>query len=353
VISKNIKNTKNKLPALSREGSGKGLSFTIIIPNYNGAIFLFDCLYSLYQSIKFTSANFEIIIIDNHSIDNSLEIIKNFFDQYRSTKLSTKVISLPKNTGFAKAINLGISKAKYSFVVPYNNDLTINPNWFELIIKAIKENKNKKVVTFFGTVLNKTGDKYESQGLKFFISGKCQNISNGKNFSTKDLKNYSSNVLVWGTSAALVVYQKNIIQKIGGFDQDFFAYEEDVDLALRLVKFGYKTLYVPKAICYHLGGGTSNQMGNFRARMDAKNWLFIIIKNYSLKDIFSNLPKIIEERLRNLSYLIKTTIKSYKLKSIYYLPASIIKTYSQVFLKLPKMINKRKQLQKLLKSIKI
>lgn len=76
------------------------------------------------------------------------------------------------------------------------------------------------------------------------------------------------------------------------FDQDFFAYEEDVDLALRLTKFGYKTLYIPKAISYHLGGGTSNQMGNFRARMDVKNWFFIIIKNYSLKEITKNLPKL-------------------------------------------------------------
>ncbi|MPN33502.1 hypothetical protein SDC9_180990 [bioreactor metagenome] len=150
-----------------------------------------------------------------------------------------------------------------------------------------------------------------------------------------------------------MVYQKNIIQKIGGFDNDFFAYEEDVDLALRLSKLGYKTLYIPNAICYHLGGGTSNQMGNFRACMDVKNWFFIIIKNYSLKEIFKNLPKIIEERLRNLSYLVKTTINSYKFKSIYYLPLSITKTYGQVLIKLPKMINKRKQLQKLLKSIKI
>jgi len=340
---------KKGLPVLSKRGLGKDLSFSIIIPNYNGAAFLFDCLYSLYQSIKFTSANFEIIIVDNHSIDDSLDIAKNFFQQYRSTKLDTKIISLSKNTGFAKAVNLGISKAKYKFVVPCNNDLTLEKNWFEIISQTIKDNQDPLITTFFGTVLNKTGDKYESQGLKFFISGKCQNISNGKKFH----RSINTNKLVWGTSAALVVYQKDIIQKIGGFDDDFFAYEEDVDLALRLSKFGYKTLYIPKAICFHLGGGTSNQMGNFRARMDVKNWLFIIIKNYSLKDIFINLPQITEERLRNLSYLIKTTIKSYKFKSLYYLPISIIKTYSQVFLKLPKMINKRKQLQKLLKSIKI
>ena len=328
-------------------------NFSIIIPNFNGSKFLFDCLYSLYQSIKITSANFEIIIIDNNSTDDSLLIAKDFFQKYRSTKLSTKIISLSKNTGFAKAINLGISQAKYFYIVPYNNDLTINPNWFELIIDAIKTNKKTNVITFCGTVLNKEGTKYESQGLKFFISGKCQNISNGKLFSKSTINHQSSTKLVWGTSAALVVYQKDIIQKIGGFDDDFFAYEEDVDLALRLSKLGYKTLYIPKAISYHLGGGTSNQMGNFRQRMDVKNWIFIIIKNYSLNDIFKNFFQIIVERLRNLSYLIKTTVHVYKIKSIYFLPKDILKTYGQVLIKLPKMINKRKQLQKLLKSIKI
>ena len=323
-------------------------NFSIIIPNNNGSKFLFDCLYSLYSSIKITSANFEIIIIDNNSIDDSLSIAKDFFQKYRSTKLSTQIISLSKNTGFAAAINLGISKSKYPFVVPYNNDLTIDPNWFELIIKAIKENKNQKVITFFGTVLNKEGTKYESQGLKFFIPGKCQNISNGKLFNKSVLQ--KANKLVWGASAALVVYQKDVIQKIGGFDNDFFAYEEDVDLALRLSKLGYKTLYVPKAICYHLGGGTSDRMGNFRQRMDVKNWIFIIIKNYSLKEIFKYPLKIIEERLRNLSYLIKTSIHLYGLKSFYLLPKDLLDTYYQVFLNLSKMINKRKQLQKLLKS---
>jgi len=342
---------KKQLTVLSKKGLGEDLSFSIIIPNYNGATFLFDCLYSLYQSIKFTTANFEIIIVDNHSTDNSLDIIKIFFDQYRSTKLTTKIISSPKNLGFAKAVNLGISQAKYKFIIPCNNDLTLEKNWFEIIFKTIKNNQDPLITTFFGTVLNKTGDKYESQGLKFFVSGKCQNASNSKPFHKSDLP--KTNKLIWGASAALVVYQKNIINKIGMFDQDFFAYEEDVDLALRLSNFGYKTLYIPQAISYHLGGGTSNQMGNFRARMDVKNWFFIIIKNYSLKDIFKNFPQITEERLRNLSYLIKTTIKFYKFRATYYLPISIIKTYCQVLIKLPKMINKRKQIKKLLKSIKI
>ncbi|MFA5750332.1 MAG: glycosyltransferase family 2 protein, partial [Candidatus Shapirobacteria bacterium] len=144
-----------------------------------------------------------------------------------------------------------------------------------------------------------------------------------------------------------------ILKKIGLFDEDFFAYEEDVDIALKLVNLGYQTLYIPKAFCYHLGGGTSNKMGNFRSRMDTKNWIYIIIKNYSASEFWNNFPSIFEERLRNLSRLIKNTIKAYGLKSIYKLPIDLLKTYGEVLIKLPKMFKKRKNLQKLVKSIKL
>jgi len=156
--------------------------------------------------------------------------------------------------------------------------------------------------------------------------------------------------LVWGASAAFVVYNKKILKQIGLFDENFFAYEEDVDLALRLHNLNYQTLYIPQAISYHLGGGTSNKMGIFRYKMDAKNWIYIIIKNFSKKEIIKNFPQIIEERLRNLSGLIKQIIRLYKIKSLYYLPIILISTYGEVFVNLPKMFKKRKSIQKLIKS---
>ncbi|MFA5750331.1 MAG: glycosyltransferase, partial [Candidatus Shapirobacteria bacterium] len=140
-------------------------NFSIIIPNYNGAQFLDNCLYSLYQSIKQCSGNFEVIIVDNASKDNSLDLIKNFFDQYKSSKMTIKIYHLNSNTGFAKAVNFGVNKSKYNYVVLCNNDLTLEKDWFQLVSEAIKKNKNPKIATFFGTVLTKDGTKFESQGL--------------------------------------------------------------------------------------------------------------------------------------------------------------------------------------------
>jgi len=336
----------------------KKINFSIIIPNYNGSSFLTDCLNSLTKAItNCPDSNFELIFVDNGSKDNSCQIFTDFFKKNNLSNLRSttcpsgrRVYHLRSNLGFAGAVNIGIKKAKHEWVVLLNNDLTMEPNWFQLISQNIKNNKDKKVATFFGTVLTKDGTKFESQGLDFFYSGKCQNVSNGQDFAPSTIDDLSSTIYVWGASAALVVYNKNIITKIGLFDQDFFAYEEDVDLALRLHNLGFRTLYNSQALSYHLGGGTSNKMGIFRYKMDAKNWFYIIIKNFSKKEILDNFCSIIEQRLRNLSGLNKQIIRIYKLKSFFYIPYIFISVYGEILFNLPKMFNKRKHIQKLLKS---
>lgn len=228
--------------------------------------------------------------------------------------------------------------AKTDWVLVCNNDLKIDNNWLSIISKALKHQSSKvplsNLAAITGTVLNYDGSKFESQGLKFYYSGKCDNISNGQPFSPKALKLYSSNALIWGASAALTLYNKFILNKVGAFDEDFFAYEEDVDLSLRLHNLGYTTLYVPEALSYHLGGATSSRMGNFRHRMDAKNWIYIILKNYSSSQLLNYFPSIFIERLRNLSGLIKNT-------PIRDIPRDVFRTYFEVIKTLPKILKKR------------
>lgn len=313
------------------------INFSIIIPNLNGSILLKDCLTSLLESINKTPGNiFEIILVDNASTDNSVDVFSDLTSNFH-----TSIILNQKNYGFAKAVNQGISKAKYEYVVICNNDIKFDSNWFKEITSAI--NTKPKYSSYFGLVLNKDGTLIESTGLKYFWRGKAKNIGNKLPYNSKTIAELKIEncKLIYGASASLVVYKKDIIQGLGGFDENFFAYEEDVDLAFRLNIAGYKTLFISSAISYHLGGATSGKMGNLRAKMDAKNWILLIAKNYSLKQFTKHLPKIVEERLRNFSGLCKQTIKIYQWKSIWILPGSIFQVYGQVLLKLPKILIKR------------
>lgn len=297
------------------------MKITFIIPNYNGAKFLANCLKSLPK-------NQEIIIVDNGSTDNSLSLAKN-----------CKIIKNSANLGFSKAVNQGTLAATNDYVALINNDLTLAPNWFDEIQKAII--KFPQAVAFGGLVLTHDGQHIESQGLEYFWHGQCLNINNGKPYQSP-ITDHQLPRIIWGLNAAATVYHRQTLIDIGLFDQDFFAYEEDVDLSLRLNKLGYQSIYVPKAISYHLGGGTSSRMGNFRHQQDAKNWIYIIIKNYSVTEIIKNFFPIIIERFRNLSGLIKHT-------PLRLWPQTIISVYGQVLANTPKMLAKRKSFQKLLK----
>lgn len=309
------------------------LNLSVIIPNLNGEEYLLNCLTSLQKSADFSKTKIKIILVDNASTDTSPEIFTTFCQKH---KIKYQLISLTKNYGFAAAINRGVAATKSNWVLVCNNDLKMDKKWLQYLTDAITQNKDPKLVAITGTVLNYSGTHFESQGLKFYYSGKCDNINNGKKFSPKALKNYSSKALkhyIWGANAALTAYNRQIFNQVGAFDEDFFAYEEDVDLALRLHHLGYKTLYMPLAISYHLGGATSRKMGNFRHRMDTKNWFYIIWKNYSKQEIKDNLFSIIEQRLRNLSGLIKNT----PLKDI---PRDLYRTYTEVFKNRKKMLAK-------------
>ena len=207
-----------------------------------------------------------------------------------------------------------------------NNDLKLKKDWLEEINRSIKKwEKKEKVGAYFGQVLDWEGKKIESTGLVYFPSGKALNRDNGEIFK-KD--KYDREEVIWGGSASVIVYSKKALKRIGLFDPLFFAYLEDVDLSLRLNAFGFKTIFVPKAISYHRGGGTADKMGNLRYRLVARNWWFIILKHYSLSYLFKHWPKIIFEQSKNF-------VKAGSLGGMFW----VIK---ELVLKCPTIIRKRK-----------
>jgi GT2 family glycosyltransferase len=310
----------------------KKLGISIIIPNYNGENYLSACLKSIDLAIQSCpNTNFEIILVDNGSTDSGPDLFQADLAHPYSSIIINK-----KNLGFAAAVNQGIKKAQYSWVCLLNNDLVLDKLWFKKITDQIKI-RPQNTVTFCGTVFDQQGTFIESQGLKFFQSGKCQQRNHHQIY--RPLKPFS----VWGSSAAAVIYHKKTIKTLGLFDPIFFAYIEDVDISYRLYHLNYHTLCVPSAFSYHLGGGTSNLMDNFRAFYSTRNWWFFIFKNYSFPQIVKHYFPILKERCRNYYWFLKST------KYIYWLPHSL-SIFFQVLFRLPYLLKQNRNYQNLLKS---
>jgi GT2 family glycosyltransferase len=277
---------------------------SIIIPNYNGASWLTDCLKSIvYSAQNCPSLLLETILVDNNSVDNSREIFFKISNKY--PLLNPTFLRLESNFGFAGAVNQGIKLSKHPLIFVLNNDIKLSLDWFSKMIDSI--NKYHDYSIYYALVLNKNGSKIESTGFKYFMSGKCLNLNNHQNYIYK--KRSSGFSRIWGAPASAIIYKKSAFKKVGLFDQRFFAYIEDVDLAYRLAKHNLKTLYIPSTYSNHLGGATSSKMGNLRAKMTYRNWHYLILKNYTVKEIFKYLPSIILERLKNLKYFFQSTPK--------------------------------------------
>ncbi len=305
--------------------------YAIIIPNLNGEKQLSVLIPSLKNAIKtLPSELFEFILIDNNSHDHSKILFKHQLQKYNH-----RLIVNRQNNGFAKAVNQGVELAMSKYVVICNNDIVVSKNWFQIIDNVISKNKLPKIATYFGLVLNKDGTKIESSGLDYYLSGKAINRQNKQVYNSS---NYPQNLsLIWGASASIVIYDKSIFQKLGGFDENFFAYIEDVDLSFRLQKHHYQSLFIPQAIALHDGQTTSNHFGNLRQQLVVQNWILLILKNYTFKQLTFNFPAICIERLRNYAALLKNT-------PFYLWPYYLFITNFNTLLRLPKVLKKRKVL---------
>ena len=241
--------------------------FSVIIPNYNKAILLKNCLNSI---INCESKDYEIIIVDNGSTEASLPL---------NNQTNVKYIGLESNFGFSKAVNIGIKQSKGDYIAVLNNDTEISPQWIENVIDAFEYNKEIMHITSkIKSLRNK--DLLDDVGDVILSSGKVYKIGN----SEKDIGQYDQQRFIFGASGCASVYRREFFDKVGYFDEDFFAYLEDIDLSFRANLLGYKCLYVPDAVVYHVGSATTgSQYNDFTVFQLAQNTISMIVKNFTIK----------------------------------------------------------------------
>lgn len=251
------------------------MEVSVVIPNFNGIAFLDSVLASLEGQ---TLSNFEVILVDNGSTDGSCSFVTANYPWVH-------LIELSENFGFCGAVNAGIRAAKAPYVLLLNNDTEVKEDFVEEMLAAIRRHKNAfscgaRMVQYHDRDrLDDVGNYYCALGWSF---------ARGRG---KDIHAYETEDKIFSACAGAAIYRKKIIEKIGYFDEEHFAYLYPPDIGYRARIYGYENWYAPKAIVYHVGSGTSGSRYNqFKTRYSSRNNIYLIYKNMPLLQIILNLP---------------------------------------------------------------
>lgn len=239
------------------------MNVSVVIPNYNGARFLNECLKSINRK-----SILEIIVIDNGSSDESVEII---LENHPDVIL----IQNKKNYGFAKAVNQGILKANGEYVFLFNNDAILADEY--VISRLVNEIETDDNIFSVSCKMIQWPDKslIDDAGDEYTILGWTKRVGYGKS-----IENYTKSRDTFSACAGAALYKRSLLIDVGLFDGEFFAYMEDVDLSFRARLSGYNIRYCADALVYHYGSGTSgSQYNSFKTRIAAKNNIFVVYKN--------------------------------------------------------------------------
>jgi len=252
---------------------------SIIIVNWNGKKHLSCCLHSL-KRIRYP--NFEIIVVDNGSRDGSAEYIKRNFSR-------VKIIQNKKNLGFAEGNNIGLEKARGEYVLFLNNDTKVTPDFLNELVDALE--KDNKIAMVQPKIIFMDSNKLQVGGDFLTNSGFLYHYGYGKDPS--DPK-YNQKMEIFSACGACMLARGDIIKRIGVLDKDFFCYFEESDLCWRVNLAGYRVLYIPDAVVYHKGYGTSRKLASsFVQYHSFKNRICSLIKNLEklnlAKALFLNL----------------------------------------------------------------
>jgi GT2 family glycosyltransferase len=260
---------------------------TVIIVNYNGGEMLHNCLSTLGHQM-FT--DFEVIVIDNGSHDDSMIAC----DKPRPFPIRS--VKLGRNTGYAYGNNHGVRLARGKWLALLNSDAFASPLWLDHLVVAAQ---NNPLFSFFTShqiqyndpgVVDGTGDMYAK-------NGRAWRRDYGAPLA--DAAQYDDEV--FGACGAAAFIRADIFREVGGFDEDYFCYFEDVDLSLRLRLAGYRCLHAAKAVVYHIGSASSGgEVSDFSIFYGYRNLVWTYFKSMPLKVLLKHFPEHIKLNINQI-----------------------------------------------------
>lgn len=240
---------------------------SVVVVNWNGRRFLQPCLDSLLRQ---TDCDYEIILVDNGSTDGSVAFVKARYP-------TVTVIENPRNEGFARGANLGIRVGRGELVALLNNDAVASPQW---LAELAKEFTTDPRIGLCGSKLLRQEDPQiiDHAGHLFYPDG----ILPGRGCGELDVGQYDRPEEILSPDGSAVMYRKAMLDEIGGFDEQFFAYGEDSELGLRAQLWGWRCRYVPTAVVYHVRSGTLGRSHPLKAMLVERNRLWLAVKLFPL-----------------------------------------------------------------------
>lgn len=249
---------------------------TIVIPNWNGKAYLEDCLSSVFRQ---EGGAPEVILVDNGSEDESVSYVKEHYP-------AVKLIEFSQNTGFCKAVNAGIKAAGTEYVLLLNNDTKADRCFLRRMEERIGQ--SEKIFSASGKMLSMKEPEYVDDAGDYYCAlGWAFAEGKGK----PDSPAYSHAKKIFAACGGAAIYRRKVFEEIGYFDEEHFAYLEDIDIGYRAKIYGYINVFEPSAVVFHAGSATSGSKYNeWKVNFSSRNSIYIVRKNTPLLQIVINLP---------------------------------------------------------------
>lgn len=270
---------------------------SIIIPSYNTRNITKQCISGVVRSIpSLTDSAFEIIIVDNASSDGSKEMLQKIPNEYRQKKnISIKNIFLSENIGYSKANNKAIVQAKGAYLLFLNSDIIVDNVDFNKILSYLDKDRNIGALTVRVNLLNGSIDPASHRGFptiwrSFCYFFKLEALFKNIPYLNSAFGGYHLTACNLATiheidspSGAFYLTRKDIVDKIGGFDERFFMYGEDLDLSFRIKQSGYAIVYYPIYHVTHLKYVSGLKTANTKTRTKTKEYFYDAMKIFYTK----------------------------------------------------------------------
>ncbi len=306
----------------------------IVILNWNGKKFLKDFLPKI---IDYSKDLAEIIVADNASTDNSVEFLQHHFP-------SVRIIQNKENGGFAKGYNDALYQVEAEYYVLLNSDIEVTTNWLQPIISLMDD--DQEIAAVQPKMLDyKKRDYFEYAGAAGgFIDRLGYPFCRGRIFSSleKDSGQYDAVAEVFWATGACMFLRADVFRKMGGFDEEFFAHMEEIDLCWRMRNSGYKIICCPQSFVYHIGGGTLPKNNPKKTYLNFRNNLMTVYKNSPSKGIYLKIfIRLILDGIAGIKFLLEGHPKDC---------ISVIKAHFYFYSSFGKQKEKRKLVQEKLQE---